>query len=141
MGKHGSSIAMVLFAPSPWTVDFVSSLALAQKASVTGSMERIAGIIGNMVPVFPEAKDLLDADDYIRTMNSLLCNPQTIIRSPEAVQQIRQMAAKQQAQAQQMAMTQHAATTANIGAQAGQTLADTQIGGGKSALEQLLGPQ
>jgi hypothetical protein len=123
----------------PVSLDFISSLAMAQKASVSGGMEHIVGLIGNLVPVFPEAKDLLDVDNYLRTTNSILCNPNTILRSNDQVTQIRQAAAQKQAAMDKMNIMQHAATTANIGAQAGQTLASTPVGNGMTALDQMLG--
>ena len=122
----------------PISLDFISALAMAQKASVSGGMEHIAGLIGNLVPVFPEAKDLLDTDNYIRTMNSILCNPNTILRSSDQVEQIRKMQQQAAAATQKMNAAQHMAQTANIGAQAGQTLSQIPIGGGQTALQQML---
>jgi len=66
-------------------------------------------------------------------------NPNDILHSEEEVAQKRAEAAKQQQQIQQMAAMQHTAQTANIGAQAAQTLSQTQIGGGADALSQILG--
>lgn len=122
----------------PLDVDFISSLALAQKASVSGSMERIAGLIGNLAPVFPQAKYLLNVDSYVRNMNDILCNPADILNSPDEVKkQIAQDQAAMQHQAQ-MQQQAHAAQTLNTGAQAGQVLSQTQIGGGKTALDAML---
>lgn len=123
----------------PLDIQFVSMLALAQKAAATGGLERLIGLIGNMVAVFPEAKDNLDADIFIQEMNDLLGNAQKILRSPQQLQQIRaqQQAAMQKAQKQ--ADMAHAAQTAQTGAQAAQVLSQTQIGGGQTALNGLLG--
>lgn len=123
----------------PLDVTFISMLALAQKAAATGGLERLAALIGNLVPVYPEAKDLMDVDAYIRTMNDLLGNQQKIIRSPEQVDRIRQVQQQAARATAAMQASQHAAQTASIGAQAGQTLADTDIGGGQTALAAMLG--
>lgn len=123
----------------PLDIQFVSMLALAQKAAATGGLERIAALIGNMVPVFPDAKDKLDSDAFIDEMNDLLGNPQKIIRGPEAVQKIRQAQAKQAAAAQKMVATQHAANTGLAAAKAGQVMSQTEIGGGQTALNAIMG--
>lgn len=120
-------------------IEFVSILALASKAAATGGLERLAALIGNMAPVFPEVVDNLDPDSFVQEMNVLLGNPSKIMRGPEAIAQVRQQKQQAQQQAQQMEAAQHAAKTAQIGAQAGQVLSETQVGAGKNALDQLLG--
>jgi hypothetical protein len=123
----------------PLDIEFTSIMAVAQRAASTGGLERIASMIGNLAAVYPEAKDVMDVDAFLREFNELLANPQKIFRSPEAMQQLREQQQKQQAAATQMAAAQHGAQTANIGAQAAQTLSETQIGGGATALSQLMG--
>lgn len=123
----------------PLDIEFVSMLALAQKAAATGGLERIAALVGNMVAVWPEAKDNLDPDAFLREFNDLLGNPQKILFGPEQVQQKRADDAKKAQQAQTMAALDHGAQIANTGAQAAQTLANTQIGGGSSALGIMMG--
>lgn len=123
----------------PLDLEFVSILALAQKSAATGGLERIAAFVGNLAPVFGEAKYKLDADTLIDEMNTLLGNPDKVLRSTDEATKLYQQDLKQQQQAQQMAAAQHMAQTANIGAQAGQTLANTQIGGGQQALSAILG--
>ena len=123
----------------PLDINFISMLALSQKAAATGGLERLAALVGNMVPIYPEIKNILDAEQYIRTMNDLLGNQQRIIRSPEQYAQINQMQAKAAQATQAMAAMQHGAQTASIGADAANTLANTEIGGGATALSQLLG--
>ena len=135
-----------LFSPKPQglhgvpiTVSFVSTLALAQKAAALGGIERLAALIGNLAAEFPDAKDNLDADALINLTNELLGNPSRILRGPEQLQQIRQQRQAEQAQMQKMQAQQHVAQTASTGADAAQTLSQTQIGGGNSALNLLLG--
>ena len=121
------------------TVDFISMMALSQKAAATGGIERILSMVGNMAAVFPQAPDNLDVDYLLNLMNTLLGNPEAILRGPEQLQQIRQQKAQQQEQAQKMALQEHAANTANTNANSAQVLASTQIGGGQTALQAMLG--
>lgn len=124
----------------PLQAEFVSTLALAQKASALGGIERMVALIGNMAAEFPEAKDKLDADSLLDITNELLGNPERILRGPEQVQQIRQQRAQQQQQVQQAAMQEHTANVANTGAQAAQTMANTTVGTGQqTVLDKLMG--
>lgn len=120
-------------------VEFISMLALAQKGNATGGLERLAALIGNMSAVFPEARNKLNVNNFIDVMNNLLDNPQSVLYSNEEVAKIleAQNAAmqKQNAQAEAMGM----AETVKTGADAAKVLSETQIGGGASALSQLLG--
>jgi len=125
----------------PLDLEFISILALAQKASKTGGLERIVALIGNMVAVYPQVKNILDPEGFVREFSDMLDNPQSILRSPEDVQKLAQQDAQQARQAQKMAAQQHVAQTAAVGAQAAQTLANTQIGGGQDALSAVLGGQ
>lgn len=120
-------------------VEFVSILALASKAAATGGLERLAALIGNMAAIYPDVVDNLDSDIFVDEMNQLLGNPSKILRGPKAVQAIRQQKQQQQQDQQKMVEAQHMAKTAQVGADAAQTMANTQIGGSKTALDQLLG--
>lgn len=123
----------------PLDIQFVSMLALAQKAAATGGLERLAALIGNMVAVYPEAKDNLNPDVFVAEFNELLGNPQKILRGPEEIAQLRQQAAQAAQRQQQMAAVAHGAAVANTAAQAAQVMSQTQIGGGQDALSALLG--
>lgn len=125
----------------PLDLEFISMLALAQKASKTGGLERIVALIGNMVAVYPEAKDLLNVDTYIREFNDMLDNPNDVLKGPEEVAQVRQTNAQQQAASQKMEAAQHMATTAQIGAQAANVMSNTRVGLGNDALSAALGGQ
>ncbi len=125
----------------PLDIEFTSIMAVAQRAASTGGLERIAAMIGNLSAVYPGAKDIMDVDLFLRQFNELLANPQKIFHSPQAVDQIRNQQAQEQKQQQEMVEAQHGAQTVKIGADAANTLADTQIGGGQQALAALLGGQ
>lgn len=130
----------------PIDVEFISMLALAQKASATGGLERLAALIGNLVPVFPQAKDLLNVDSFVETMNDLLDNPQKVINAPDVVAKMRQDAAAAAEKQQQQVDAEHAANTAatgaqavNTGANAAQVLSQTEVGAGQNALQAVFG--
>ena len=130
----------------PLDIEFVSMLALSQKAAATGGLERIAALIGNLSSIFPSAKDLLNVDEYIRIMNDLLGNHQVILFDKEHIEAVRrsqlqqiQQQQKMQSEAHQADVAQKSAGAVQTGAQAAQVLAGTQIGGGQSALNILLG--
>lgn len=123
----------------PLTINFVSVLALAQKAAALGGVERLVALIGNLAAEYPDAKDNLDADALINLTNSLLGNPDRILRGPEQVAQMRQQRQQQQAMQHNAQMAESMANTASTGAQAAQTLASTQIGGANSALNLMMG--
>lgn len=122
----------------PLDVQFTSALAQMQKASVTAGIERITSLVGNLVAVFPQAKDMLNIDEIIKEMNSDLGNPNKILNADEVVAQMRQQAAAAAQKVHAQQALGHAAQTASVGADAAQTLAATQIGGGASALQSLL---
>ena len=110
-------------------------LAMAQKAAATGGMERLLQFVGSMIGAFPQVGDILDSDEMVREYNTLLGNPEKLLRDPDAVAQLRQQKAKQAQQNQRMQMIAQGGTAA---VQAAQTLSQTQVGSG-NALEALLG--
>lgn len=124
---------------TPLGFDFVSTLALAQKAASIGAMERMASLIGNLTPVFPEARDKFNVDDYIDEASAMLGTPSTIIFDADHVAQVRAARAKQIQDKQQQESLAQGAQTAQTGAQAAQVLSQTQVGSGKTALDQLTG--
>ncbi len=119
----------------PIDIEFVSMLAMAQKASATGGIERLAAFVGRIAAAYPNAGDVLDTDEMIREYNDLLANPEKLLRSPDQVDQIRQQKANQAAAAQRLQMIQQGGTAA---VQAANTLSNTPIGNG-SALDGVLG--
>lgn len=120
-------------------IEFVSILALAQKAAATGGVERLMALAGNMVAVWPEIKMKVKADKVLDEMNGMLGNPNVILASDAEYKQAMQAAQKQAQQVQQANMAHAAAQTASVGADAANTLSNTQIGGGQQALAAMLG--
>ena len=79
--------------------------------------------------------DNIDIDYAIDKYSSLMNNDPRIIRSPQELQGIRAQRQKDQ-QAQQLAQQ---ADTAQKMAAAGQTLSQTDVGGGQNALQKMTG--
>ena len=76
-----------------------------------------------------------DTDEFLREYNTLLGNPDKLLRSPEEVAQMRQQKAQQAATAQRMQMLQQGGQAA---VQAASTLGNTPLNTG-SALDALMG--
>lgn len=125
----------------PLDIEFISMLALAQKGAATGGIERLIQIVGAMAPLVPTAMDNIDTDSVVRQYNELLGNPQTILRGPEEVANIRQQKAEQQQQEQQMQATERMASAAGAAAPAGKVLSGISTDGGQNVLGKLLGTQ
>lgn len=130
-----------IFPPAPEAIrgkevniEFVSMLALAQAATEAGSIERLFGILGNMAGVDPAVMDNVDVDFGVDKYSSLLNNDPRIIRSPQALQAIRQKREQQQAAAAQAEQAQKLAAGAK-------TLSETDVGGGGNALQSMMGGQ
>jgi hypothetical protein len=112
-------------------IEYISLLAQAQQAVGASALERTMGFAGNMVGVFPEITDVLDADHAIRQYAEILGNDPDLMKDENDVAEIRQ-----QRQAAQQAQQQ-----AEMGAQAAQSAkvlseADTQ---NPNALTDLMG--
>jgi hypothetical protein len=120
---------------APISIKFSSMLAIAQEAAAASGIERILGVVGNLAGVQPDAVDKLDADYAIDKYNALLNNDPKLMRSADAVAQIRQQRQKQQ-QAEQMA--QHADTAQKLSAGA-KNLSDIDVGGGRNAVQAITG--
>ena len=87
-------------------VNYISSLAQAQRAVATGSIERIATFIGGMAEVFPNISDKFDADQAVDEYSSAILAPPRIVRSDEDVAAIREQRAAEAEQAKALeAMT------------------------------------
>ncbi len=82
--------------------------------------------------------DNFNTDEAIEEMNTLLGNPQKILRDKNAVAAIRQQKAQQQQELHASAVANQTAGTVKTGADAAQTLSQTTVGAGKTALSQLL---
>jgi hypothetical protein len=116
-------------------LEFVSMLAQMQRAAGLTAIERTAGFIGSLAGVQPGALDKLDADQAIDEYADIMGAPASMIRPDEAVAGLREASARAQA-AERLAA---AAGPVLQGAQAARILSQTEVGGGESALERMLG--
>jgi hypothetical protein len=119
---------------APVTIQFVSMLSQAQQAAASAGIERVLGLAGQIVGVDPSVMDNIDVDYALDKYSSLLNNDPKMIRSPEALQQIRAERAKQQQQAQQAAIAQQLS-------QGAKNLSQADLGGGQNALQAMVGGQ
>lgn len=114
------------------TVEFVSMLATAQSAAATAGIERLFQIVGGLVGVDPAVMDNVDVDFAIDKYSSLMNNDPRLIRSPQALAAIRQKRQQDQQQQQQSEMAEKMAAGAK-------TLSETDVGGGRNALQAMTG--
>ncbi|OMP96488.1 portal protein [Raoultella terrigena] len=126
------------FPPAPeslqdanFNVRYISPLARAQQLENVTAIERLGANVANLQQVAPEVTDLIDADEATRVIADALGVPAKVIRTSDAVEQLRQQ--RQQAQQQQagqalmMQAGSEAATT--TGQQVGTALGQRVAGG------------
>lgn len=113
-------------------IEYISMLATAQAAAATSGIERLLQIAGGLAGVDPAVMDNIDIDYALDKYSSLMNNDPRIIRSPEQLAQIRQQRQQQQQAAQQAEMAEKMAAGAK-------TLSETNVGGGRNALQQMTG--
>lgn len=119
----------------PLTIDFISTLAQAQRASQNSAIERAARFVGFVAGIYPDAALKFDAEQAIDEFATGTGTPPKIIRSDEVVEKMR---ADMQQQQQQQQMIE-AAPAARDAAGAAELLSRTNVGNGATALQQMLG--
>lgn len=112
-------------------VDFVSTLAQAQRAVSTNAVDRFVGNLGQIAQLKPGVLDKFDEDKWADMYSDMLGVDPDLIVSSDQVGLIRKQRAEQQAAAQQTAMAQQGADTAK-------TLSQTQTES-PSALTDVMG--
>lgn len=113
-------------------VEYVSMLQQAQQAAASAGIERVLQLAGGLLPAKEDIMDNIDSDYALDKYSELLNNDPKIIRSPEAVAQIRE----QRAQAQQQAAQ---AEQLKALAEAGKNLGGIELGGGNVASQMMGG--
>jgi len=113
-------------------IDYISTLAQAQKAAETGSIERMAGFVGNLAGAKPEVLDKLDFDAAVDEYGDALGISPRIVLTSDQVNKARAARAQAMQQQQMMAATQQAV-------QGAKTLSETKLADGGSALDQVVG--
>lgn len=93
---------------------YVSPLAMAQHAEVTGTIERFTYFVGGLTGTHPEAGDKLNVDEAINEYAAATSVPPRLVNSDEQVQATRAARAKQQQAEQAIATAQSAANTTKM---------------------------
>jgi hypothetical protein len=97
-------------------IEYISIMAQAQKLVGLGSVERFAGFAANVAAQAPEAGDKIDTDQLIDVYADIVSLPSGIVRSDQAVEEIRMNRAKIQAeQVKREAAAQEAQTIKDLG--------------------------
>jgi hypothetical protein len=121
-------------------IEYVSMLALAQKASAMGSIDRMMALVAGLAGMNPEVIDKLDSDEVLDQFVKLSAIPAVLIRQDEQVAAIRGQRQAQQEQAQAMVQAQALAQAAKSGAGAVKDLSTAPVQSG-SALDAMLSQQ
>jgi len=79
-----------------YKIEYISTVAQAQKMVGTQAIEQYASMIGNLSAVFPEVVDKFNSDEAADIYGTKLGVSQKIIRSKKEVEYIRNQRAKQQ---------------------------------------------
>jgi hypothetical protein len=113
-------------------IQYVSTLAGAQKAVDTTEIERLVAFVGNIAAAKPEALDKIDTDEMIDDYADMMGVSPKLLVPTQAAMKTRMARAKA---AQQQQATQNAMAAV----QGAQTLSQTEVGGGQSALQRMIG--
>lgn len=116
----------------PLNIELISVLAQAQKAAALGAIERTFAFAGSIAGARPDILDNLDADKALDIYADSVGAPAAIIVGDDQVKAIRAARAKQQADAQAAQRTQQLVEGAK-------TLSETEVGGGRNALQAVTG--
>jgi len=95
-------------------VEYISLLAQAQQAVAASGIERAMGFAGNLVAVFPDIVDNINADEAYRQYADTLGVSPDITRDSEQVAAMRQARQEQQAQMQTMEQASQLAQGAKV---------------------------
>ena len=114
------------------SVQYISMLSLAQQAAQTAGIEGVLRFVEALAPIDPAAADKVDIDFAIERYNFLINNDPRLIRSDDAVAQIRQQRQQEQAKAQ-------ALEAAPKVAKAGLDASQISTGNGQNVMDQMMG--
>lgn len=120
----------------PMKIEYVSLLALAQKAVATAGMERIAGVAEKIAPVKPDIIDTINWDEWMLEYGDQLAVSKKVFNDDRQKAAIRQGRAQQQQAAQ---MQNAAQETLPAIASAAKDASGVDVGGGLNAAQLMLG--
>lgn len=118
-------------------VDFISTLAQAQKQIGLSGIERLFGFAGQLAQAKPEVLDKIDADQALDIYGDLLGTDPAVILSDDKVAVVRAQRQQQQLQQEQMAQMAQMAKPMDQMAGAAQKLGGTTAQEG-SALDAIM---
>lgn len=113
-------------------VQYISDLAQAQMASSNTAIEAVMGFVGNAAALYPEARHKINILETIDEYADSLGAPPRILRSDEDVMNIQHQEAQAAAKLQLQQEMGQAVGAAKL-------LSETNVGGGRNALEQITG--
>ena len=93
-------------------IEYIGMMALAQKATETGALERFAAGMGKMMAIKPEVNDTWDGIEWSREYAESQFLSKRIMNSPEKIAQLQKARAQQQQAANQAQMLQAAVSGA-----------------------------
>lgn len=120
-------------------VEYISMLAEAQNAAKTAGTERFLSLIGNLAGVDQAILDVADFDELAADYAANLNVTPRGIRSPDQIAALRDKREQQAQQQQQLAAAQQMGAAGKDIATGAQTLSQTPVGGGQSALNMITG--
>lgn len=115
-------------------ISYNSMLAEVQRAVGATGIERLLTLTGSIAGISPEILDNLDLDEVIDEYASLLNVDPRLVRSRKDLAALREARAQEEEEAKAMALTAE-------GVNAAKTLSETSVGGGQTALTQMLSGQ
>jgi hypothetical protein len=115
----------------PIEVEFISILAQAQKMVATTGIEQVAGFVGNLSAIYPEARHKFNPTQAVDEYAKAVGTSAKIINSDEEVAAMQAQEAQQQQMQQMMEMSAASAEQAKV-------LSETDTGG-NNALTALMG--
>ena len=110
---------------TPLNVNYISSLALAQRAVATQAIEKIGNFVAGMAQIVPSVVDKFNADQAVDEYSQAILGPPKIVRSDEEVEQMREEQAELQQQQAMMEQAQAMMSMTKEGAEAA-SAADAQ---------------
>jgi hypothetical protein len=117
-------------------VEMVGLLAQALKAVKSTGIERFMSYVGNVAQVQPEILDKVDLDQTVDEMGTAIGVPPTIIRSDDAVAEMRAKRAQVAEQQRALANAEQEGKALQSAAGAAKAASETKVAGG-NALEAL----
>lgn len=118
----------------PLRIEYISTLAQAQKAAGIAGIERVAGYVGNLSAIYPETRHKFDAAQSIDEYADMIGVRPSVIRSDEDYQKLVDAEQQQKNAANAAQMARHVADGAKVLSETdtSRPSALTQIAGGYS---------